>query len=68
MNTVNQSTLTQLCSLLRPAQAPAIGVTEPALKKKPIAVLLGQMYGEPNAKTADKPAISTPLTSSSLNS
>jgi hypothetical protein len=39
--------------LLNRSHTPASGATEPAPKKKPIAALLGQIYGKPNAKTAE---------------
>lgn len=46
--------------LSNPLPTPASGVTEPALKKKPIAALLDQTYGEANAKTVEKSAKFTP--------
>lgn len=61
MNPETQSTGTPLLSALRLLQNPASGVAEPALKKKPIAALLTRIYGQPNAETAEKPVISTPV-------
>ena len=42
---------------------PANGVSEPALKKKPIAALLVQIYGEASATTAEKNASFTQVKS-----
>lgn len=40
--------------LSNPQPTPVNGVTAPVPKKKPIAALLTQIYGEPNAKIAEK--------------
>jgi hypothetical protein len=42
---------------------PANGVSESALKKKPIAALLAQTYGEASATTAENVAKFTPVKS-----
>jgi len=47
--------------LLNRSHTPASGATEPAPKKKPIAALLGQIYGGQNAKTAEIDAKFTPV-------
>ena len=42
---------------------PATGASESALKKKPIAAILTQIYGEASATTAEKNAKFTPAKS-----
>lgn len=46
---------------------PASGANASVLKKKPIAALLTQIYGEPNAKTAVRNEIFTPAKSTAIN-
>lgn len=60
MNEQNPQKAILLFSKAQNNNTPANGATEPALKKKPLAALLDQTYGEANAKTAGKSVIFTP--------
>jgi hypothetical protein len=53
--------------LLNRSQALATGASVPALKKKPIAALLAQTYGEASATTAEKNASFTQAKSTQDN-
>ena len=57
----NVMTQSQPCWLLKRSPDRANGVTEHVPKKKPIAAVLEQTYGEVNAKTVAKNVISPPV-------